>query len=567
MAVNGKPKKIDYSSWSQVELIKEIKKLEKRKKYGLIWDEERTKEVFEEEVQKKLPILKDVTKNGIEDTSKPNNVLIEGDNYHALSVLNYTHKGKIDVIYIDPPYNLGDDSFIYNDKIVDKEDSYKHSKWISFMNKRLRLAKNLLTKRGSIFISIGDNEQVQLKLLCDEIFGEENFVATFVWEKRTTRENRRVFSFNHDFILCYAKNKKTFQNYRNTLPFSEEVLSRYSNPDNDHRGDWQSVSLNAQAGHATPSQFYEIKLPSKKYLSSHSGRCWSVTKKKMDELIKDNRVWFGSKGNNVPRLKLFLSEANSGLTPQTLWTEKEIGTNDSAKKALITMFKGKSVFNTPKPLNLIKRILQIASEKNSIVLDFFAGSGTTGHAIFELNEEDQGTRKFILCTNNEGNICTDVCYPRLKKVIKGYKNSKNEKITGLGGNLKYFKTSFVDSEPTDQNKKIMVEQSTEILCLKENCFELIKEGKQFKNFKNYSGHYLGIIYYYDGIEPFKKEILKLNKKINTYVFSLTDEIDDEEFIEVDQLVTLKPIPSAILNVYRRIFAYVQTKKLSGKTRK
>ena len=443
MAVNGKSKNVDYTSWSQAELISEIKKLNKRKKYGLIWDEERTKEVFEEEAQKKLPILKDVTKNGIEDKSKPNNTLIEGDNYHALSVLNYTHKEKIDVIYIDPPYNLGDDSFIYNDKIVDREDSYKHSKWISFMNKRLRLAKNLLTKRGSIFISIGDNEQVQLKLLCDEIFGGENFVATFVWEKRTTRENRRVFSFNHDFILCYAKNKEIFQNFRNTLPFSEEVLSRYSNPDNDHRGDWQSVSLNAQAGHATPSQFYEIELPNKKHLSPPSGRCWSVTKKKMDELIKDNRVWFGSQGNNVPRLKLFLSEANAGLTPQTLWTEKEIGTNDSAKKALITMFKGKSVFTTPKPLNLIKRILQIASEKNSIVLDFFAGSGTTGHAIFELNKEDQGTRKFILCTNNEGNICTDVCYPRLKKVIKGYKNSKNEKIQGLGGNLKYFKTSLL----------------------------------------------------------------------------------------------------------------------------
>ena len=168
MAVNGKPRKIDYTSWSQTELIKEIKKLEKRKKYGIIWDEERTKEVFEEQVQEKLPVLKDVTKNGIEDKSKPNNVLIEGDNYHALSVLNYTHKGKIDVIYIDPPYNTGNE-FTFNDYKVEKEDSYKHSKWISYMDKRLKLSKRLLSDKGVIFISIDDNEQAQLKILCDVI--------------------------------------------------------------------------------------------------------------------------------------------------------------------------------------------------------------------------------------------------------------------------------------------------------------------------------------------------------------------------------------------------------------
>ena len=188
MAVNGK-RKIDYDSWSKLELIKEIKKFEKRKKYGLIWDEESAKEIFEEEMQKKLPILNDVLKNGIEDKSKPNNVLIEGDNYHALSVLNYTHKGKINVIYIDPPYNTGNgENFRYNDKFIDSEDSYKHSKWISFMNKRLRLAKKLLSNKGVIFISIDDNEQAQLKILCDEIFGQENFLTALYIQVRYSRK-------------------------------------------------------------------------------------------------------------------------------------------------------------------------------------------------------------------------------------------------------------------------------------------------------------------------------------------------------------------------------------------
>ena len=242
------------------------------------------------------------------------------------------------------------------------------------------------------------------------------------------------------------------------------------------------------------------------------------------------------------------------------------GHNQDAKQEFDS-FDLQSSFDTPKPIKLIKRILEIASCQNSIILDFMAGSGTTGHAVLQLNKEDGGHRKFILCTNNENNICTDVCYPRLKKVIKGYKNSKGEKIEGLGGNLKYFKTSFVDSEPTDYNKKIMVEQSTEMLCLKEDCFELVREGKSFKIFKNSSDNYLGIILYYDGIDSFKKEILKLDKKINAYVFSLNDTVDEKDFVGIDHLVNIKPIPSAILNVYKRIFAYVQTKKLSRKARK
>ena len=484
--------------------------------------------------------------------------------------MNYTHKGKIDVIYIDPPYNLGKE-FVYNDKLVDKEDNYKHSKWLSFMKKRLNLAKKLLSKKGVIFISIDDNEQYQLGLLCNEIFGEENFVANIIWQKKYSPQNdAKYFSDMHDFILVYAKkkNKNGEKNgwIRNLIPRTDEMNARYKNPDNDPRGLWKSADLSVKR--VTEKDTYEIETPSGKKILPPKGRSWVTSKEKVQEWIKDNRIWFGKTGNNVPSLKIFLSEVQQGLVPTTWWERKFAGDNQEAKQELKAILNDQElVFDTPKPVKLIKRILQVASLKNSIILDFMAGSGTTGHAVLELNKEDGGNRNFILCTNNENKICNDVCYPRLKKTIKGYKNSKGEKIEGLGGNLKYFKTSFVDSEPTDQNKKIMVEQSTEMLCLKENCFEMVKKGRQFKIFKNNDGRYLGIIYYYDGIDLFKKEAQKLDKKINTYVFSLTDGVDESEFDNIRSLVTLKPIPSAILNVYRRIFAYVQTEKLPRKTRK
>ena len=552
-------RKSSYANWSKNELIDEIRKLQKRKKYGLVWDEEKTKETFEKDARNKLPVLKEITKNSFgNDSKKSTNILIEGDNYHALSVLNYTHKRKIDIIYIDPPYNLGKE-FTYNDKLVDNEDSYKHSKWLSFMKKRLKLAKKLLSQKGIIFISIDDNEQAQLKLLCDEIFGQESFIANIIWQKKFSPQNdAKYFSDMHDFILVYIR-KKNIGNekngwIRNLIPRTEEHNARYSNPDNDSRGNWASADLSAKR--ATPKDIYPIITPSGKKIYPPKGRSWITSLKQIDKWRKNNRIWFGKNGNNVPRMKIFLNEVQQGLVPTTWWDIKFAGHNQEAKQELKKiLYNKKLVFDTPKPVRLIKRILQIASEKNSLILDFFAGSGTLGHTVLELNKEDDGNRQFILCTNNENKICTEVCYPRIKKVIKGYKNSKDEKIKGLGGNLKYFKTAFIDSESTDQNKKMIVDKSTEMLCLKENCFELIKESKKFKIFKN-NHNYLGIIYYYDGIKSFKKEVLKLNKKINTYVFSLADMVDDSDFTEVSELISLKPIPSTILNVYRRIFAHV-----------
>ena len=348
------------------------------------------------------------------------NLFIEGENLEALKLLYKPYFGRVKMVYIDPPYNTGSD-FVYHDDYADPLHSYLqmtgqksaegnlltskpetsgrfHSSWLSMIYPRLFLARQLLREDGCVWISIDDTEQANLKLVCNEIFGEENFVATFIWEKRTTRENRRVFSFNHDFILCYARNKDLFQASRNMLPLSEEVLARYSNPDNDPRGDWQSVSLNAQAGHATPAQFYEIKTPSGRILSPPPGRCWSVTKGRMEELIRDNRVWFGADGNNVPRIKVFLSEANKGLTPHTLWSAAEVGTNDSAKKALIELFSGKSVYDTPKPVELMRRIITISTSTTGgdLILDFFAGSCTTAHAVMEQNAIDSGDRHFVM---------------------------------------------------------------------------------------------------------------------------------------------------------------------------
>jgi adenine-specific DNA-methyltransferase len=406
------------------------------------------------------------------DFDNTKNLFIEGDNLEVMKLLYKAYFGKVKVIYIDPPYNTGND-FVYPDNYADPLHTYLkitgqkdtegnlltsnpetsgrfHSTWLSMVYPRLFLARQLLSDDGSVWMSIDDTEVANLREICNEVFGEENFVATFLWEKRTTRENRRVFSFNTDYILCYAKNKDLFQASRKMLPLSKEVLDRYSNPDNDPRGDWQSVSLNAQAGHATPNQFYTIKTPGGRALSAPPGRCWSVTKPRMDELIRDKRVWFGKSGNNVPRLKVFLSEAEEGLTPQTLWTAEEVGTNDSAKKALIELFSGKDVYDTPKPVGLIKRIVQVstASSHKDLVLDFFAGSCPTAQSVLELNRDDGGNRHFIMIQLQEPT-------PEDSSARKaGYENIAEigkERIRRVIARMKREKTGRLD--PEQRNSK------------------------------------------------------------------------------------------------------------------
>ena len=389
---------------------------EREEKYGLNWHGKRRARQLA--LTPSTGALRPCPEESVDwDTTK--NLMIEGDNLEVLKLLQKSYAGKVKLIYIDPPYNTGK-NFIYPDDYRDNIRNYLeltgqvdgenrklssntdasgrfHTDWLKMMYPRLKLARNLLNESGAIFISIDDTEIANIRKMCDEIFGEENFIATFIWQKRTTRENRKIFSFDHDFIICSARNKPLFEAARKLLPITDEVKQRYSNPDNDHRGKWQSVSLNAQAGPGRrKEQFYSITTPGGRVVDPPPGRCWIVTEERMDELIADNRVWFGVDGNNVPRQKVFYSEARDGLTPHTLWTAQEVGTNDSAKKELTRQFDGVCVFDTPKPVGLLERIVQITTGPGDIALDFFAGSAPLAEATARVSESDGAARRLIV---------------------------------------------------------------------------------------------------------------------------------------------------------------------------
>ena len=551
--------KKNYSNWSKQELISELKKVDKIKKYGIVWEDKR--EELAEMCKEKLPVLEeDTEKEILTDKEKPVNILIEGDNYHALSVLNYTHKSSIDVIYIDPPYNTGNgDGFRYNDKIVDKEDSFRHSKWISFISKRLSLAKNLMSRKGIIFISIGEDEIVSLKLICDEIFGENNKITIFSRVTKKGGSKGRFISPAIDYVVVYAKNISNLKNFK--APLSEEYISRYNKK--DKKGLYIEKGLYQSSLDVRPNQNYLVKCPDGSKVRPPEGKVFRWTESTFLKNLKEGNIIF-KKTKNSPLINEKSNKVKWNIyTKQYLSNIDEKGyvpnnfldnlTNTSATNEL-KKFDVK--FEYPKPVGLIKYLIQLGFwyDKQVTVLDFFAGSGTTGHAVLELNKEDNGSRKFILCTNNENNICTEVCYPRVKKVIGNLeKESKGKLVSNRPGGLKYFKTEFVDAEPTDTNKHRMVDKSTEMLCLKEECFDEVLKGKRFRIFKNSQDKHLGIIYDDFGIEPFKKEAKKSGKKFIVYVFSLDESAREEEFRDVFGLVDLKPIPAVILNVYRRIF--------------
>ena len=354
------------------------------------------------------------------------NVLIQGDNLLALKALEQTTAQQVKCIFIDPPYNTGAAFEQY-------DDGLEHSIWLSLLAERLKILRNLLSSDGSIWISIDDTEVAYLRVLMDEIFGRSNFVATVIWEKRKSRENRRVFSFKHDYVICYAKDRKKFESIRNPLPLSDDVLARYKNPDDDPRGAWQSISALAQAGHATASQFYTLTTPSGREVDPPDGNCWRYTKKKMDQAIADNRIWFGKDGSNVPRIKRFISEnPNDGLTPETIWYADDVGTNDEAKRRLTELFGGDVVFDTPKPEGLIERVIHIATNEGDLVLDSFAGSGTTGAAAHKMR------RRWLMV--EVGEHCETVISPRIKKVIDGldpHGVTEQTKWQG-GGGFRYY---------------------------------------------------------------------------------------------------------------------------------
>lgn len=353
-------------------------------------------------------IRPDAEHNAKPENKDSKNVYISGDNLDALQHLVKSYAGKVKVIYIDPPYNTGSDGFVYNDKFsftveelakrlditperagrilsMTKRGSASHAAWLTFMLPRLSFARDLLTKDGVIFISIDDNEQANLKCLCDEIFGEETFIAQFIWEKRLNRENRAETSVRHDYILCYSKYFIDAEQKRlRQLPMTGKALASYSNPDNDPRGLWKSDPAHAQAGHGVESQFYTIIAPNGKRHELPSGRCWIYNEKDMKAAIEDNRIWFGQDGNGVPRVKTYLNAKERGLTPETMIFAKDGGTNEKAKNDLKELFDNIAVFETPKPVELVKHLLQMVS-KDGVAIDFFGGASTTAHAIMELN--------------------------------------------------------------------------------------------------------------------------------------------------------------------------------------
>ena len=401
------------------------------KKYGLVFEEHR--EAIDEVLDNYTPVLTEDEDLYI-DNGGNINFLIEGDNLASLKLLEKTHKGKIDLIYIDPPYNTGKKDFIYNDKFVEKVDLFKHSKWLSFLQKRLVVAKELLSINGTIFISIDDGEQAVLRDLCDSVFGSENFVANCIWEKKFSPQNdARWFSDNHDFILVYAKRKETWK--PNLLSRTEEMNARYSNPDNDPRGPWASSDFSART--FSESGYYPIITPSGKKILPSDTRSWITNEETFKQLLKEGRIWFGKDGSNVPRIKTYLSEVQQGVVCKTIWSRNDVGDTQEGTRDLKAIFEGKGVFTSPKPIRLIERVINLSTYSNSIILDFFAGSGTTGHAVMKLNAEDGGNRRFILCTNNENNICRDVTYERIKRVIEkeDYKAS-----------LKYYQVQYIPIE-------------------------------------------------------------------------------------------------------------------------
>ena len=463
------------------------------KKYGLVWEQH--EEAVDVMMRDNIPVFTEVPEREI--TTAPGqgyNFILEGDNLHSLRLLEKTHKGKIDLIYIDPPYNTGARDFRYDDSFVVKEDGFRHSKWISFMRERLVIAKNLLSQKGSIFISIDDNEEAVLKLLCDDIFGEDCFVANIAWQRTySMRNDSKGIASEVEHILVYSKNigwnpKK--------LERTAEMDSKYKNPDNDPNGAWRNIVASAPNAVTHQGMVYAIQNPmTGEYCYPPQGRCWALGQEQMlnamrqwceyelvdlhdnetraricgvpVEQVRENvlsivikgsledahnkaqeiykrvipEFFFSQKGKGALSRKAYIN--NMGGRPVTnFWSYAETGHTDEASRLLKTIFDGTAVFDTPKPPRLIERILHIATNDNSIILDFFAGSGTTGHAVLKYNAEYEGShRQFILCTNNENNICEEVTYERVRRVIAGYSKTK-----GIPANVKYYRTDFVSKD-------------------------------------------------------------------------------------------------------------------------
>ena len=583
-----------------------------KKKYGLVWEDKR--EDVEEQLRDNLPVLKEVKDKAIiNGEDNPNHILIEGDNLHALTALTFTHEGKIDVIFIDPPYNTGNKDFKYYDafkdtyEFIDKEHPFRHSTWLSFMYKRLLIAKRLLSDTGVIFISIDDNEIAQLKLLCDEIFKSDLFVANFLWKKKGTSTNvegAQVSSLT-DYVLCYRKTKSAKLTPRITLAENR----KYTNTDEEGKYRTTVIEKKNSGSYKRDTMMFDIIGQSPRI-----GKRWQIGETTARNLELKNRFIIE---NEIVKLKIYDFEDNDTTSAHSNILENH-GSSDTAAKMVNDEILGISEkFNNPKPIELISFLIDIANENKDItILDFFAGSGSTLHSVIKLNSNDNGKRKCILVTNNENNICQEVTYIRSERVINGYKfkGKKKEKlfskkitlnvfknsedlleeidiikdkfyknwdnfkveiingeiilwgeseqgqdIQGLkNNNLRYFKSEYVSRNQTLKNKKELTHLATELLCIKEDCYNPIaSKSKWYSAFADTKSQFIVIyddVMIEEGIAIIKQmnENKGNNNSIKVYVFSNGQYPYTEDFEEVLDLITLCALPDAIYKAYQNV---------------
>lgn len=554
------------NEYTKEELIGIIGSLKKQKKFGLVWEDKPEKVATE--CRQKLPVVKEETDKAISDAGivEPTNLIIEGDNYHALSVLNYTHAGKIDVIYIDPPYNTGekarDGGFIYNDRFVDKEDCYRHSKWLSFMSKRLELAKSLLSDSGVIFISIDNHEQHYLKLLCDEIFAG-NFITDISVVGTANESNDGVlFQNNKESLLVYAKDitkakinrideVKQVARSLNDAPtgLSTRLSMGYTIYYNEKNNDIIPVFDYDQTKVDTNDveQIYQddMSLISQGYIPVRAGFRngvvwrwrWGI------ETFRQRQQEVNIRKNNAGR---YVAEfIQKGFNPPRNVQNFTTGTVE------LRSVIGQNKFKSPKSVAMMKWTQQIASIKDSIILDFFAGSGTTGQAVLELNKEDGGHRQFILCTNNENKIAEEVTYPRIKAVVEGYSDTE-----GIPANVRYFKTDFVEKDETlDKLRRKLSPACEDMIRIREGAFDKVIDEDKFKVYKNSRGLTAVIFDRFELADYIARiEELETDTPVHLYVFSYTnygrlDELSDD----LRHTYESQPIPEGVLEIYKRIF--------------
>jgi len=598
------------------------------KKYGLLWEDK--PEEVEKDLLTKLPILHEVpelrilakdlpvpaektsgnnnpnqpglfdlvnpeqpttnnqqqTTNNEQQTTNPehqtpNHILIEGDNLHALTALTFTHEGKIDVIYIDPPYNTGNKDFKYNDSFVDREDSYRHSKWLSFMHKRLQIAKRLLSDKGVIFISIDDNEQAQLRLLCDEIFIEENIVAQLIWRTDGNFDNQAQIKNCHEYILVFSKSASSFKVSSKIDPNVNEDSKLYKeNIQNTivKNGPKNPISeIKIPAGFPTLFEKGVISKRNNKYphylndliIEDYETQTEVIVRsgwasKAMFELfIKNGYKPVVDTKNQLTEFKISQTGSIEAIKLRSdqshvISVLMNMGNTQSNSNRLLDMGVK---FSYPKPQSLIEYILSIIPLQSTIILDFFAGSGTTLHATMQLNAEDGGNRQCILVTNNENNICEEVTWERNKRVIRGYTNAKGQEVPGLtNNNMRYYKTGFAGREKTNKNKRELTLLATELLCIKADIYTETSQAAGFtfnpKTARCFSesNKYMLVIYDEEIIEQIIPVItaIQTKHKIKIYVFAPGQYPFTEEFEEVLDKIELCALPDAIYKAYAGI---------------